>query len=232
MATKCSKSRRRAGVIAYVRVSTNEQAGSGAGLQVQREQIQREVSRRDWSITELIEDAGFSGGTLRRPGIERALGMLHDGDGDALMVAKLDRLSRSMLDFAALMERSRREGWALVALDLGVDTSTAAGEAMAAVMATFAQFERRLISQRTKEALAVKKAQGVVLGRPSTMPAPIIDRIVAERAAGATLRAIALGLDADGVPTAHGAARWHHSTVRAALILRDRTLGKEAGGAS
>jgi Resolvase, N terminal domain len=67
--------------------------------------------------------------------------------------AKLDRLSRSLLDFASLMEDARREGWALVILDLGIDTTTPSGEMIANVMATFAQFERRLIGQRTKDAL-------------------------------------------------------------------------------
>ena len=136
---------------------------------------------------------------------------------DALVVAKLDRLSRSMLDFAALMDRSRKEGWALVALDLGVDTTTPAGEAMANMMATFAQFERRLISQRTREALAVKRAQGVRLGRPRLLPDATVDRIVRERAAGRSLRSIADGLDADGVATAHGGRRWYPSTIQAVM---------------
>ena len=93
------------------------------------------------------------------------------------MVAKLDRLSRSLLDFAALMEQARKRGWNLIALDLGVDTSTPAGEMMASVLATFAQFERRLIGQRTKDALAVKRAQGVVLGRPREIPGSTVERI-------------------------------------------------------
>jgi DNA invertase Pin-like site-specific DNA recombinase len=66
-----------------------------------------------------------------------------------------------MLDFAGLMATAQKERWALVALDRAVDTSTPAGEAMAHVLAIFAQFERRLIGQRTKEALAAKKASGV-----------------------------------------------------------------------
>ncbi len=66
------------------------------------------------------------------------------------MVAKLDRLSRSMLDFTALMAKAQKQSWALVALDCAVDTSTPMGEAMANMLATFAQFERRLILQRTK----------------------------------------------------------------------------------
>ena len=67
------------------------------------------------------------------------------------------------------MERSRKQGWALVALDLGVDTTTPSGEMMANVLAVFAQFERRLIGQRTREALVVKRRQGVRLGRPRVM---------------------------------------------------------------
>src|ERR1019366_6905619 len=106
-------------------------------------------------------------------------------------------------------------GWALVALDCAVDTTTPAGEAMANVLATFAQFERRLISQRTRDALAIKRAQGVQLGRRREGPQAIARRIATERRAGNTLTAIAEGLNADGIPTAHGGSRWWPSTVRA-----------------
>jgi DNA invertase Pin-like site-specific DNA recombinase len=80
---------------------------------------------------------------LRRPGIQEALRALEAGEAKALVVAKLDRLSRSMLDFAALMATAQRQSWALVALDCAVDTSTPAGEAMAHVLAAFGQFDRR-----------------------------------------------------------------------------------------
>ena len=130
------------------------------------------------------------------------------------MVAKLDRLSRSLLDFAALMEDARTGGWSLVILDVGVDTTSPSGEMIANVMATFAQFERRLIGQRTKDALAVKKGQGVRLGRPRSIGDDVIARIEEERAAGKSLRAIAEGLNEEKVPTAHGGRQWHTSTVR------------------
>ena len=110
--------------------------------------------------------------------------MLEAGDAAALVVAKLDRLSRSMIDFTALMATAQKQGWALVALDCAVDTTTPAGEAMANVLATFAQFERRLISQRTREALAVKRAQGVRLGRPPTLPQAVADADPAAASAG------------------------------------------------
>jgi len=85
------------------------------------------------------------------------------------------------------------------------------------VLATFSQFERRLIGQRTKEALAAKKAQGVRLGRPPVLPQRVVRRIERERARGNSLQKIADALNAAAVPTAHGGARWHASTVRGVL---------------
>jgi DNA invertase Pin-like site-specific DNA recombinase len=151
----------------------------------------------------------------RRTGLEAAIASIERGEADVLVTAKLDRLSRSLMDFATLMERSRRKGWALVALDLGVDASTPSGEMLANVLAVFARFERRLIGQRTKDALAVKRAQGVVLGRPPALPAAVRQRIRRMHAHGTTLTAIAAHLNAEAVPTAHGGRQWHPSTVRA-----------------
>jgi DNA invertase Pin-like site-specific DNA recombinase len=199
-------------------VSTSEQASSGAGLEAQRRAILAECERRGWDLVETIEDAGYSARDLRRPGIQEALRVLEAGKASALVVAKLDRLSRSMLDFSKLMAKATSEHWALVALDVAVDTSTPSGEAMANMLATFAQFERRLISQRTKEALAVKKASGVRLGRPPTMPESVVRRIQRQRARGDSLRTIADDLNEAGVPTAQGGARWYAATVRHVLL--------------
>lgn len=205
-------------VVGYVRVSTEEQADSGAGLEAQRAAIRAEADRRGWDLLTIHEDAGASGrSVVGRQGLASALEDIESGRSSALVVAKLDRLSRSLLDFAQLMDRSRRRGWALVALDLGVDTTTPQGEMVANVMASFAQFERRLIGQRTREALAVKRAQGVQLGRRRELPAPVRSRLTNMRAEGLSLAAIARRLNAESVPTAHGGRAWHHSTVRAAL---------------
>ena len=178
-------------VIGYVRVSTDEQSVSGAGLEAQRRAIAAECKRRGWELVRTLEDHGYSAKDLRRPGVREALQTLEAGEASALVVAKLDRLSRSMLDFTGLMGKAQRQGWALVALDCAVDTSTASGEAMANMLATFAQFERRLIGQRTREALAMKRASGVRLGRPPTVPQKIVQRIQRQRARGDSLRAIA-----------------------------------------
>ncbi|HZI37263.1 MAG TPA: recombinase family protein, partial [Acidimicrobiia bacterium] len=217
-------------VIAYTRVSTEEQAVSGLGLKAQETAIRTATAARGADLVAIYSDPGISGAVAPedRPGLTDALGAVGPGRAGVLMVAKLDRLTRTVLDFAFLMQRSQREGWALVTLDLGVDTSTPQGELMANVFATFAQFERRLIGQRTKDALAVKRAQGVRLGRPVTLPSAVRERIVAERRAGATMAAIAAGLTADAVPTAQGGARWHASTVQS--VLRSVELDQEIGG--
>jgi len=204
-------------VIGYVRVSSDEQAMSGAGLEAQRRAIVAECRRRGWQIVRVIEDAGYSAKDFKRPGVQEAMRALEAGEANALVVAKLDRLSRSMLDFTAVMAKAQKQNWALVALDCAVDTTTPAGEAMAHVLATFAQFERRLIAERTKAALAVKKAQGVRLGRPASIPPTLAKRIRRMRETGITLQAICDTLNADGVPTPRGGALWRPTSLRAVL---------------
>src|SRR5919197_497301 len=172
-------------IIAYVRVSTDEQVESRARLEAH-------ASKR----------------------------------ADTLVVAKLDRLSRSVLDFAELMNRATKQHWALVALDIGVDMTTPQGEMMANILATFARFERRLIGQRTRDALSAKKAQGVRLGRPRRVPQAVVARIVKHRRQGEPLAAIADLLTAEGVPTAQGGKRWYASTVRAIIRLHEQTEGR------
>jgi DNA invertase Pin-like site-specific DNA recombinase len=218
--------KRSATVLAYLRVSTEEQSVSGLGLADQREVIAAEAARRGWSDVEYVSDEGFSAKNLSRPGIAGALDMLSRGEASVLVVSKLDRLSRSLLDFAMLMERARVEGWQLVVLDLALDTTTASGELMASVMACFAQYERRLIGARTSAALQQLKRQGKRLGRPRTLPAAVTDRIVSARAGGASLAAIADSLNRDSVATARGGARWYPSTVKA--VLTSAELDAEA----
>src|SRR4051812_33911934 len=126
-------------VLAYLRVSTSEQADSRAGLEAQRAAILAEAKRRGWSEVEFVEDAGYSAKDLKRPSLAHALDRLRTGGASVLIVSKMDRLSRSLLDFAGIMQRAQREGWALVALDSPSDLTTPQGEAMAGVQAVFAQ---------------------------------------------------------------------------------------------
>ena len=102
----------------------------------------------------------------KRDGLEEALTKLALGDAEVLIVAKLDRLSRSVADFATILEMALDEEWSVVAVDMGIDTTTPSGELMVNILMAMAQWERRMIALRTKEALAEKRRQGIVLGRP------------------------------------------------------------------
>lgn len=204
-------------VIAYLRVSTDEQVVSGLGLADQRATIEAESSRRQWESVEFYSDEGYSAKNLQRPSLATALAELESGIASVLVVSKLDRLSRSLLDFATLMERARHQGWEIVVLDLAIDTTQPSGQLMANVMAAFAEYERQLIGQRTKAALQQKKAQGVKLGRPRSVPASVRARISSERSKGRTLVEIASMLNTDGIVTAHGGKQWYPSTVRGVL---------------
>src|SRR5438046_802052 len=137
--------------IAYLRVSTAEQASNGLGLDAQKAAVLAEIRRRGWTLVETIEDAGYTSTHLRRPGITRALRRLRGGDADTIVVARLDRLSRSALDLLTLLDESERRSatgprWSLVALDLGVDTSTPTGRCLFTMIGAVAELERGLIA--------------------------------------------------------------------------------------
>ena len=201
----------------YARVSTTEQHDDGAGLPAQIRQLEAEAGRRGWTMQIVTEDGGASGGNLsKRTALVALLDEL-DRNGGTLVVTKLDRLSRSVSDFAAILERSRRKGWQLVILDLGVDTTTPGGELVATMMASVAQWERRIIGERTKAGMAERKRQGVHCGRARSLPESVVARIVAAKEAGASMNSIARDLNAEVVPTAHGGSQWHASTVKAVL---------------
>jgi len=203
--------------VGYVRVSTADQADSGAGLEAQRTAIMAEAERRGWELGPIFEDAASGRSLLGRPGLGSAISLLEAGTAQSLIVAKLDRLSRSLMDFASLMERSKRHGWGIIALDLGVDTTSPSGELIASVLAVFAQYERRLIGERTRDALAVKRAEGIRLGRPRAVPKVVSDQIVELRLQGKSLRRIADTLTEEQVPTVQGGRRWYPSTVKCVL---------------
>ncbi len=202
---------------AYSRVSTDEQAASGLGLAAQHQLLEREAAARGWTLLHVV-DEGVSG--AKPPADRPALGPVLDGitRHDVLMVAKLDRLSRSVHDFSGLMDRAAREGWALIVLDLGLDTTTLMGRFTANLFANIAELERGMIAERTSAALQAAKAQGKRLGVGNRVLDPqLLARIVALHEAGEGLTAIANRLNTEGVPTSRGGAKWYPSRVRAAL---------------
>jgi DNA invertase Pin-like site-specific DNA recombinase len=143
------------------------------------------------------------------------------------MVAKLDRLSRSLVDFAGITAEAHAGGWNLVALDLGVDLSTPAGEFLANVMASAAQWERRIIGQRTSDALRARAAAGVTLGRPTRLSPTTAALIAAARTRGDSYARIAADLQTRGIPTPQGGTEWRASSVRSIHIRHDVGAGSK-----
>lgn len=212
-------------VYGYLRVSTEEQARTGYGLDAQRNAIEQEAGRRGWQVTYVADD----GVSASIPPSERpALGPLLKNmrPGDTLCCAKLDRIARSTLDFAQLMEQAKAEGWTLIPLNLGVDLDTPTGKFFADIMAAFAELERELIRARTREALAAAKARGVRLGRPRLTSDAILQRALSLRDEDLSYAAIARTFNAEQVPTAHGGRQWYPATVRG--LVRSAALDKEA----
>jgi DNA invertase Pin-like site-specific DNA recombinase len=201
-------------VILYTRVSTDEQTRSGLSLEAQQAELEAEARRRGWTDTELITDAGQSAATNDRPGLHDALERLEAGQASMLVATRLDRLARSTLGFAQLMEAARKQGWAVVVLDLNLDMTTPTGKFVADIMAAVAELERAMIAARTRAALAAKKARGQRVGREPEIPEAVRRRILREHRAGRPMTAIAHDLTARGVPTARGAAAWSKNTVR------------------
>ncbi|MDP9223210.1 MAG: recombinase family protein, partial [Actinomycetota bacterium] len=184
-----------------------------ACLPIRRQKCSPMTNNSELSLSDVAE-------VLRRPGLQRALGACASGEVGGIVVAKLDRLSRSLIDFAGLLTRAQAEGWNVVALDLGVDLSTPSGEFLANVMSSAAQWERRIIGQRTKDALAVKRAQGVRLGRPTSTPDDVAKRIRKMRRDGLTLQAICDKLNSESVQTPRHGLVWRPSSLRAILALK------------
>lgn len=202
--------------VGYARVSTRRQGEGGLGMEAQEAAIRAWAEAGGYELAGIETDVASGRTTRRRPGLDAALTQARDG-AEVLVVAKLDRLSRSVIDFALLVETAQREGWALVVLDIGVDLTTPHGRLVAGVLASVAQWERELIGQRTRAALAEARAGGTRLGRPRAVAPEVERRIRRRRRAGWTLARIADALQDEGAPTAHGGARWHASTVRAVL---------------
>lgn len=201
-------------LIGYIRVSTDKQFNTGAGLEAQRNYLELEATRRGATLEIVSELEATSGkSTKKRPALAEALARLDKGEAQGLIVSKLDRLSRSVADFLTILERSRKGKWSLVIGDLSLDTSSPMGEAMATITATFAQLERKRIGERTKEGLAIKKAQGVKLGAPRLLNPEIRIRIEGELATSTPLAVIARRLNEEAIPSAKG-GKWYASTIK------------------
>ncbi|HVA09881.1 MAG TPA: recombinase family protein [Acidimicrobiales bacterium] len=217
-------------VLGYARCSTTEQAESGLGIAAQEATIRSECQRRGWELVDVVTDEGESGKSLDRPGLQSALERVARHEIDGLVAAKLDRISRSVKDFADLLEWFGVIGASLVAVDVGVDTSTPGGKLVCGVFSAVSEWERDVIASRTRDGLAALRAQGRPISRAAVADNPkLAKRIRKMRESGKTYQAIADALNKDKVPTLRGALKWTVSGVRgAAGYQRPRVRKKTA----
>jgi len=161
--------------IAYVRVSTDKQADRGVSLDAQRAKVKAYAELYDLDLAEVIVDAGESAKSLDRPGLKRALGILKAGDAEALLVVKLDRLTRSVVDLGTLVERYFAPGKAaLLSVGEQIDTRSAAGRLVLNVLASVRQLgevrpDREGTRHRALE-LAMFVDTRVTRERPGSLP--------------------------------------------------------------
>lgn len=212
-------------VVAYLRRSRPSGATSEererddlreeASITAQRRAVEYASEFHGYQIVGTEQDI-LSGKDMRRPGLRAALAACDTGEADAIIVATLDRLSRSSLDFEMLMKRASKRGWRILVADGNIDLSAADGRFMARVLMNAAQHEREKTGERTRVALAAKREQGVRLGRPPMVDAELRDRIRELRSA-MSLRQVAQTLNNAGVPTVAGGREWYASTVSQVL---------------
>lgn len=207
-------------VIGYVRVSTDGQAESGLSLESQAEKLRAYAALYDLNLVDVITDAGQSAKTLNRPGLTAALDMLKSGAADALLVAKLDRLTRSVTDLGTLVTDyfSERRRWNLISVNDHVDTRTASGRLVLNVLASVSQWEREAIAERTSDALKQKRARGEFAGGKlryglkndgghivaDEKEVALLDMARRLRSAGLSLRSIAAEMEVAGYVARNG----------------------------
>jgi site-specific DNA recombinase len=211
--------------IGYVRVSTDKQADRGVSLDAQTEKIRAMAVVHGVELVDIIVDAAESAKSLNRPGMERLQALVSAGEVQTVIIAKLDRLTRSVKDLAELLERFQRRGVSLVSVSESLDTGSAAGRLVLNIMTAVSQWEREAIGERTAAAMQHKKSRRQVYNHTPygfqrvgerLIPDPKEQEIAIEvrqmRASGNSLREIAGRLNERGIPSKQGGS-WYASTV-------------------
>lgn len=216
----------------YLRVSTDQQADSGLGLDAQREAVEKTAARLGLPLADVFTDAGLSGALdlESRPNLFTSVQGLKRGD--VLIVAKRDRLGRDLVGVAMIERQIMRKGARIVsAAGEGTEGTDAGAMLQRQILDVFAEYERRLIGQRTKAALQAKRARGERAGNvpfgyqlgadgqqlERCAPEQSVLSILSElRAAGFSMRRIADELNRQGFSTRRGTA-WRFEYVRSLL---------------
>jgi DNA invertase Pin-like site-specific DNA recombinase len=212
-------------VVAYIRTSTDKQEISP---EAQKAKISAYAELYELQLVETVVEVG-SARSLDRPGLQRALAMLKDGSVTALLIVKLDRLTRSVADLGRMLEEYFASGeHALLSVSEQIDTRTAGGRLVLNVLASVSQWEREVIGERTKAAMQHKIAMGEFIGgQPpygsrlgpdgvrlieSAEEQEVLAAARRLRAAGLSLRSVACQLNAEGLRSRKG-KRFTHSQV-------------------
>lgn len=213
--------------IGYIRVSTEQQADEGVSLEAQKSKIKSWCDLNDYKLIAIYEDAGISGAVQidKRPGLLSAMAEVKNCNADALIVVKRDRLARDRMVAGMVEQIVSKQGAKVLTTDGGGNGDTAEDMLMRGMQDLFAEYERLLISFRTKTALAHKKANGEkyapvpfgykeIEGKLEAVKkeTQLVAEIISRRAAGATLRSIADWLNDKGIIGKQG-GKWHASSV-------------------
>jgi site-specific DNA recombinase len=222
--------------IGYVRVSTDKQADRGVSLEAQQEKVRAMATVHGADLAEVVVDAGESAKSLDRPGLEQVLEMVRAGTIDLVIVAKLDRLTRSVKDLAVLLELFQRRNVSLVSVAESLDTGSASGRLVLNIMVSVSQWEREAIGERTRDAMRHKISRGEWIGNtrfgyrvspdgrrvePDQNEGNVLNYARRLRQGGKSLREIAVMLNKRGMRTRSGTA-WRHEYV--SRILRAERL--------
>jgi len=226
--------------IGYVRVSTDRQAEQGVSLEAQEAKIRAMATVQGADLIDVIVDGGESAKSLNRPGLQRLLALVNAGTIEAVIVAKLDRLTRSVKDLCGLLELLEKRKVALVSVAESLDTGSAAGRLVITIMGAVSQWEREAIGERTRDALQHKRSNGECVGNiefgyrlaadgvhveanPSEQAALAAIRKL--RDSGHSLRRIAVALNDGGHRTRRGSP-WRLESV--ARVINQDAVGRQS----
>lgn len=147
----------------YIRTSTDNQKES---IKLQQEELDRYCENHDFEIYDKYIDFGFSGSNVERPAFQNLMEDAKDGKFDMVLVTKIDRFARSIIDCLVNIEKLQNYNVAFAATSQPIDTSSAMGKLTLNIMAAFADFEREIIRERMKTGRKAAEKRGIVCNRP------------------------------------------------------------------
>jgi DNA invertase Pin-like site-specific DNA recombinase len=221
-----ARRRRPVRVLGYASVEGQRTVRVRGGLKGQMEKIAAECERRGLSLLELVREREHRhASALERPGLGYALERISAGEAQGLVVAELSRLTRSLPDLGQLLGWLSRSNVRLVAAAEDLDTGEERGQLAAGILVEVSGWDRERSVERTREGMQVERRKGP----PGVADYPELrDRIARMRVEGMSLRQIADRLNADGVPTVRGGAKWRPSSLQAVMGYR-RPRAKRTG---